>query len=252
MTGDLLVVKDVKKYFGGVRAVDGVSFSVGEGERLFLIGPNGAGKTTLINLLSGHLSPDGGSIVFGGRDVSRLKMSERVKLGIARNFQLVNVFWNLSVLENIAVAIASREGLNFMAFKTLSSYESLLDEAASVAKRLGLEDHLDKLPTELSQGDRKILDVAITLALRPRLVLLDEPTSGVATREKNEIIERVLSALGREGTTAIVVEHDMDLVFGYARRILVMHAGKLMADGDPDEIRKRGDVRSVLLGGMYA
>ncbi|MEN2999363.1 MAG: ATP-binding cassette domain-containing protein [Acidilobaceae archaeon] len=248
----LLEVRELRKSFGGVRAVDGVSFSIGEERKVFLIGPNGAGKTTLVNLISGYLLPDSGSVLFMGRDVSRLGMVERTKRGIARSFQLVNVFWNLSVEENLAMAIASRKGLNMRPFPPLRSHREVLEEAAEIGKVFGLEASMEKLPLELSQGDRKVLDVAMALALRPRLLLLDEPTSGVATKDKFGIMERILSATSSFGATTMIIEHDMDVVFKYAERVMVMHNGRVIADDLPEKVRKREDVRSVLLGGIYA
>ncbi|MCS7106538.1 MAG: ABC transporter ATP-binding protein [Acidilobaceae archaeon] len=248
----LLEIKELRKSFGGVRAIDGVSFAIDAERRVFLIGPNGAGKTTLVNLISGYLRPDSGAVIFRGKNVSGLDMRERSRLGIARSFQLVNVFWNLTVEENLAMSVASRKGITLKPFPPLRSHREVLEEAAEVAKAFGLEGSLDMLPTELSQGDRKVLDVAMALALRPRLLLLDEPTSGVATRDKFAIMERILAAVESYGAATIIVEHDMDVVFNYAERVLVLHHGKLIADGDPEKVRSREDVRSVLLGGIYA
>ncbi|MEM1685098.1 MAG: ATP-binding cassette domain-containing protein [Acidilobaceae archaeon] len=248
----LLEVSNLRKYFGGVRAVDGVSFRVYEGELIFLIGPNGAGKTTLVNLISGYLKPDSGLIAFNGRDISRLDMASRVKLGIARSFQFVNVSWSISLLENIAIAIASRRGINLSMLRSLESHTDVIEEAIQLAKLVGLEKNLDKLPLEVSHGDRKILDVVMTLALKPKLLLLDEPTSGVSTRDKFDIIDRIVSAIKATGISSIIVEHDMDIVFSYANRIIAMHSGRILADGSPEDVRSREDVRAVLLGGLYA
>ncbi|MFN4045788.1 MAG: ABC transporter ATP-binding protein, partial [Acidilobaceae archaeon] len=190
----ILKTSGLRKYFGGVKAVDGVSFSMNRRERLFIVGPNGAGKTTLVNLISGYIMPDSGTIVFEGRDVTRLKLAEKVRTGIARSFQLVNVFWSLTVLENLLTAVASRLRVNMNTIRSLESYRGILEESLEIAELTGLTEVLEKKPAEISQGDRKLLDIAITLALKPKLVMLDEPTSGVATRDKFEVMNRVLKA----------------------------------------------------------
>jgi len=246
----LLRVTDLYKYFGGVRAVDGVSFELAEGERLFIVGPNGAGKTTLVNLISGYLKPDRGSIVFKGEDVTKLSFIERVRRGIARSFQLVTVFENLTVSENIALAILSRRKLNWIAYKTVESFKDVLVEVDELLKLFDLARVADRYPTEISQGDRKILDVAVTFALRPSLIILDEPTSGVSTREKHIVMDRLIKALNATNVTSIIVEHDMDIVFKYANRVIVMNEGRILADGSPEEVKTRDDVKRVLLGGM--
>jgi branched-chain amino acid transport system ATP-binding protein len=252
MTEILLRVDGVYKYFGGVRAVDGVSFSLGRGERFFVVGPNGAGKTTLVNLISGYFKPDRGRILFKGEDVTALGLTERVRRGIARSFQLVTVFDNLTVAENIAVSVASRLGRSRVAYKTLSSYRDVVEEVERILEVFELADVASKYPTELSQGDRKILDVALTFALKPSLIILDEPTSGVATKDKHSVMERLIKAFDVTGVSSIIVEHDMDIVFRYARRVVVMHEGRVLADGDPASVRGNEEVRRILLGGVYA
>ncbi len=252
MVEALLRVINVYKYFGGVRAVDGVSLDVGWGERLFIVGPNGAGKTTLVNLISGYLRPDRGSVVFKGEDVTNLGLAERVRRGIVRSFQLVMVFDKLTVTENLAVAVASRLGLNWVAYRSLSSHRGVVEEVERLLELFELREVASKYPTELSQGDRKILDVALTFALKPSLIILDEPTSGVATRDKYVIMDRLVKVLDATNVASIIVEHDMDIVFKYARRIAVMHEGRVIAEGGPEEVRRMDDVRRVLLGGVHA
>jgi len=248
----LLRVENLYKHFGGVRAVDGVSFSLGWGERLFIVGPNGAGKTTLVNLISGYLKPDRGRILFKGEDVTGLGLAERVRRGIARSFQLVTVFDNLTVAENIAVSVASRLGRNRVVYRTLSSYRDVVEEVERVLEIFELEDVAGKYPTELSQGDRKILDVALTFSLKPSLIILDEPTSGVATRDKSSVMERLVKAFDVTGVSSVIVEHDMDIVFRYARRVMAMHEGRVLADGDPASVKGNEEVKRILLGGVYA
>jgi branched-chain amino acid transport system ATP-binding protein len=223
---NLLETRRLTKLFGAHRAVDGVDFTVRGGELLALIGSNGAGKTTLVNLISGLLSADGGEIVFGGRDVTRQSVHQRIEAGIARSFQLVNLFDQLSVLDNVALTIFARQG------KTAHLW-SVADRDGAVA---------------LSQGERKLLDVAVAYALRPKLLFLDEPTSGVSTREKAPIMDVVTSVVRQEHITAVVIEHDMDIVFRYSDRIVAMHQGAILADGTPDEIRRNEQVTTTLIG----
>src|SRR6267142_1083784 len=204
----LLETKAVVKQFGEFRAVDRVDFRVQEGEVLALIGSNGAGKTTLVNLISGLLTADGGQILFRGQDVTKQPVKERIRAGIARSFQLVNLFDQLSALDTKARTLAGG----------------------------------------LSQGERKLLDVAIAYALKPRLLFLDEPTSGVGTREKAPIMDTIVSIVRSEGISAAIIEHDMDVVFSYSDRIVAMHQGTILADGTPDQIRRDEKVLTTLIG----
>jgi len=244
----LLATKELKKYFGETHAVDGVDFAVDEGEVLALIGSNGAGKTTLVNLISGLLRPDGGRILFQGADVTSLSVYDRIRSGIARSFQLVNLFDQLTTLDNVALAIFSREGKT-RTFMTLADRDrAVWQEALEVLREFGLESKAGMLAGGLSQGERKLLDVAVAYALRPKLLFLDEPTSGVSTREKAPIMDTITAIVRSGKITAVIIEHDMDVVFRYSDRIVVMHEGTILADGTPDEIRKNDQVTTVLLG----
>ena len=244
----LLATTELRKYFGDVHAVDRVDFAVREGEVLALIGSNGAGKTTLVNLISGLFPPDGGRIVFRAADVTSLSVYERIRAGIARSFQLVNLFDQLSTLDNVALAIFAREGKTRSLGSLAERDAGVRDEALTILQQFGLRDKTDIWAGNLAQGERKLLDVAVAYALRPRLLLLDEPTSGVSTREKTPIMDTITSVVRAEGITAVIIEHDMDVVFKYSERIVVMHEGKILADGTPDEIRSNPAVVTTLLG----
>lgn len=245
----LLKTQDLRKYFGAVRAVDGVSISVDEGEFVSLVGPNGSGKTTLLNLISGLLKPDRGKVIFMGRDVTRLPPYKRARLGMARSFQITTVFEGLSVLDNVRVAVASVRGYGRKALRSIDKLEELTEEAMSVLKLFNLDNEAQKMPKELPQGQRKLLDVAIAFSLRPKLMLLDEPTAGVSTREKMEIMELLRKVLKDKKVAAMIVEHDMDVVYSYSDRVMVMNKGRIIASGRPDDVAADPLVREVLLGG---
>jgi branched-chain amino acid transport system ATP-binding protein len=213
-----------------------------------LIGANGAGKTTLVNVVSGLLRPDGGTIFFQGADVTHQSIHDRIKAGIARSFQLVNLFDQLTCLDNVALAIFSREGKTQRLMTLADQDRPVLGEAMEVLHQFGLESKARIVAGGLSQGERKLLDVAIAYALRPKLLFLDEPTSGVSTREKAPIMDIITSVVRSGKITAVIIEHDMDVVFRYSDRIIVMHEGTILADGTPDEIRENEKVTTTLLG----
>jgi branched-chain amino acid transport system ATP-binding protein len=244
----LLETRNLTKRFGENRAVSGVDFQVTRGEVLALIGSNGAGKTTLVNLISGLLRPDGGSIHFEGRDLTHAPVRERIRAGIARSFQLVNLFDQLGTLDNVALAVFAREGKTRRLATLADADTAVRDEAVALLRQFGLEEKGAVAAGGLSQGERKLLDVAVACALRPRLLFLDEPTSGVSTREKAPIMD-IVSGIVRSGQiTAVIIEHDMDVVFTYSDRIVAMHQGAILASGTPDEIRHNEAVATNLLG----
>ena len=245
----LLTTTKLRKWFGATHAVDEVDFRFEPGEMLGLIGSNGAGKTTLVNLISGLFQADGGSIVFEGRDITRQSVHERIREGIARSFQLVNLFDQLTALDNIALTIFARQGKTRHLTTFAERDQAVLDEALEVLRRFGLESKARMLAGGLAQGERKLLDVAVAYALKPKLLFLDEPTSGVSTREKAPIMDVVTSIVRSGQITAVVIEHDMDVVFTYSDRIVAMHQGQILADGTPDEIRRNEAVTANLLGG---
>jgi branched-chain amino acid transport system ATP-binding protein len=247
----LLQTLKLKKHFGETRAVDGVDFTVLQGEVLSLVGANGAGKTTLVNLISGYFPPDSGEILFQGTDISSASVTERIRAGIARSFQIVNLFDQLTAFDNVALAIFSREGKTRRVMSLAENDREVAQEAQDVLAQFGLEPKRNMVAGGLAQGERKLLDVAVAYALRPRLLLLDEPTSGVSTREKGQIMDTISSVVRAGKVTAVIIEHDMDVVFRYSDRIVVMHQGSILADGTPEDIRKNEEVAATLLGAPF-
>ena len=244
----LLQTVDLKRYFGETRAVDNVNLSIEEREFVSLVGPNGAGKTSLINVISALLQVESGKIIFKGEDITRLSVTERVRAGIARSFQLVNVFDDLTTFDNVALAIFSREGKTAHLGRLAHLDQAVADEADRILNQFGLAAKRSDNARDLAQGERKLLDVALAYALKPKLLFLDEPTSGVSTRDKAQIMDTIASVVRGEGITAVIVEHDMDVVFKYSDRIVVMAQGAILAQGTPDQIRKNEQVAMVLLG----
>jgi branched-chain amino acid transport system ATP-binding protein len=244
----LLETRKLLKRFGEFRAVDHVDFRVQEGEVLALIGSNGAGKTTLVNLISGLLRADEGQIIFRGEDVTRQTVHERIGAGIARSFQLVNLFDQLPALDNVALSIFSRQRKTRKLLSLAEADRPVWQEAMDILHVFRMETRARVLAGGLSQGERKLLDVAIAYALKPKLLFLDEPTSGVSTREKAPIMDTISSVVRSEGISAAIIEHDMDVVFSYSDRIVAMHQGAILADGTPDQIRRDERVLTTLIG----
>jgi len=233
----LLEARDVRTFYGTFCALDGVSLNIETGQFVSIIGPNGAGKTTLVNVLTGLLAPTSGSVRFKGVNVAGLGPVRLARLGMARSFQLVNVFPALTVGETLAVPIVSR-GRRARLFASLAGDRSMWDEVAETAALFGLADKLARPARTLPQGDKKLLDVASAFALRPEVILMDEPTSGVSTSDKHAIMETLVGAAARMGVQAIIqVEHDMDIVFGYSDRIVALHQGRVLADATPTAVR---------------
>ena len=244
----LLQTVDLRKQFGETRACDNVNFTVNKGEFLSLVGSNGAGKTSLVNLISAHLTPDSGQILFEGNDITFTTVYERIRAGIARSFQIVNLFDGLSVFDNVAMSIFSRDGKTAKIAALAEHDQDVRNETFDVLGQFGLKSMSTVLAGGLAQGERKLLDVAVAYALRPKLLFLDEPTSGVSTRDKSQIMDTVSSVVRAGAVTAVVIEHDMDVVFRYSDRIVMMHEGRFLADGTPEEIKVNKDVANILLG----
>ena len=249
---NLLETSKLTKYFGDTHAVDKVDFTIGEGEVLSLIGSNGAGKTSLVNLISGLIPADSGQILFRGEDVTQKNVHARIQAGIARSFQIVNLFDELTLLDNVALSIFSREGMTRRLFSLADRQEAVWKEAHEILRQFGLETQALSLAGGISQGERKLLDVAVAYALKPRLLFLDEPTSGVSTREKAPIMDVISSIVRSEKITAVVIEHDMDIIFKYSDRIVVMHQGAILASGSPEEIRSNETVKDAVFGPTHA
>ena len=239
----MIEIRELRRAFGGVVALDGVSLTVAEGERRAVIGPNGAGKTTLINLLAGEIAPTGGVVRLAGRDVTRLRSWQRARLGLAHVYQRTELFSPLSARDNVALAVAARRG-PYRVFRAPPRSEYA--DADAMLGRVGLAGREDVVVHALSHGERRQLELAVALAQSPRLLLLDEPTAGMSPVETARITELV-AGLDR-ALTIVIVEHDMDVVFRLADRITVLHEGRVIAEGTAAEVR--GDVRvhDVYLG----
>ena len=249
MTAPILEVQGLTKHFGPTPIIRGVSLDITQGERHAIIGPNGAGKSTLINVLTGVLQPSGGSVRFKGKDIGGIGTVALTRLGMARSFQLVQIFPELTVLETLQAAVVSRLGRGARIFSSLSGDSQVQADALEVAELFNLSDKAHALARELPQGDKKLLDVASAFALRPEIILLDEPTSGVSTTDKHAVMEILVGAAKRMGLRAIIqVEHDMDIVFGYSDRIIALHQGKVLADATPAEIEADARVVDMVVG----
>ncbi len=245
----ILQAEGVRVFYGDFCALDGVSLAIDAGEFVSIIGPNGAGKSTLINVLTGALRPSGGRVLFKDRDISGIGPVRLARLGVARSFQLVQVFPDLTVLETLEAAVVSRLGRGTRLFASLARDGEVRTGALEVAELFGLADNAHAPAKHLPQGDKKLLDVASAFALYPEIILLDEPTSGVSTRDKHAIMEVLVSASKRLGIKSIIqVEHDMDIVFGYSDRIVALHQGRVLADGAPEEIKANESVVNTVVG----
>ncbi|HWN04691.1 MAG TPA: ABC transporter ATP-binding protein [Candidatus Dormibacteraeota bacterium] len=245
----ILEAQDLRKRYGAFVALDGISLTVREGEFVSIIGPNGAGKSTLINLLTGVLTPSEGRVRFKGQDIGGIGPVALARLGMARSFQLVQIFPDLTVLETLQAAVVSRLGRGGRLFASLRGDRQVQAEALEVAGLFGLADRAHTPARTLPQGDKKLLDVASAFTLRPEIILLDEPTSGVSTADKHAVMEILVGAARRIGLKAIIqVEHDMDIVFGYSDRIIALHQGRVLADAAPAAIRADARVVDMVIG----
>jgi len=241
-----VVLENLSRQFGGLRAVDGVSLTVGAGERHALIGPNGAGKTTLFNLISGELPPTAGRIALFGADVTSLAPHERAALGIARTFQITRLFQGLSVLENMLLACEALDARKLVMHRPVSSYADLQDRAAGLLDRFGLSGMARALARNLSYGDQRKLEVALSMAGRPRLLLLDEPMAGLSageSRSMHDLLERLEPSIA-----VLLIEHDMDIAFAFAERVTVLHQGRVLVQGHRDEVSANRAVQDIYLG----
>ena len=246
MTPALLQIDGLVKRFGGLTATDHAHLSVQAGEVHALIGPNGAGKTTLIHQISGSLAPDAGHIRFDGADITHRPMHERVLHGLARSYQITNIFKRLSVLDNLAMAVLARSGSGLRFWQAARREQARYDEAAQVAERVGLGSRLHTLAGSLAHGEQRQLEVGLGLATRPRLLLLDEPMAGMGPDESERMVQLLQSV--RADVTLLLIEHDMEAVFRLADRLSVLVAGKIIASGSPAEIRANDEVRRAYLG----
>jgi branched-chain amino acid transport system ATP-binding protein len=246
----MLEARNLRKSFGNIVATDDVSVEFGRetGEMVFIVGPNGAGKTTLINLLTGLLEPDAGAVVLDGEEITGLSPDERVHKGLVRSFQVVRIFEEMTVRENLRTVILAKDGRTRNPFSRSDSYEDVESRTAELLDRFRLEDVADTVAEELPHGDRKLVDVAMSFALEPDYLLLDEPTSGVSSQETDYVIETIVGVGEEEQVTTVTIEHDMDLVRGYADRVIALHQGSVHGEGPATMLETDRELRRLLLG----
>ena len=244
MTG--LTVRNLNKSFGALKVTDDVSLDVAPGELHAIIGPNGAGKTTLISQLSGQLASDSGTVNLGGRDITRMPMPGRVRLGLARSFQITSVLPGFTALENVALAVQARKGSSFRFFAPVATEAALNDAAMRALAEAGLDDRAHVLARSLSHGEHRRLELAIALATDPKVLLLDEPLAGVGGEDADAFVDRLRRFKGR--LTMVLIEHDMDAVFKLADRVSVLVYGQIIASGAPEDVRNDPAVRAAYLG----
>jgi branched-chain amino acid transport system ATP-binding protein len=242
----ILSIESLTRHFGAIAAVNAVTLAVERQERRAIIGPNGAGKTTLFNLITGHLEPSGGRIVFEGRTITGLAPYQVARRGISRSFQRTSLFPRVSVLENLRLAAAASTPGSYDCFRSVSRLAGPLARARDVAAAVGLDERLDDVAASLSYGEQRQLEVGIALATSPALLLLDEPTAGMSPEETLRMT-RLLAGLSRD-VTLLIIEHDMDVVFSLADRITVLHYGEVLSEGPPDVVRADPRVYEVYLG----
>ena len=250
MSSPVLKVMHVSKSYGNVLAVSDVSFEIASGERLAMIGPNGAGKTTCFNMLNGQLTPDAGAIELEGRSLTGLKPRQVWRFGVGRTFQITETFGSMTVRENVQMALLSHHRrLGSMLSLAKNAYA---DEADALLQRVGVLDQATRACAVLAYGDLKRVELAVALANRPRLLLMDEPTAGMAPQERGELMQLIRSLAQSDRIAVLFTEHDMDVVFNHAERILVLNQGSLIAQGRPAEVRADPQVREVYLGDRFA
>ncbi len=244
--GTILEMIDLYKNFGDLMVINGLSLSIGKGKRHAIIGPNGAGKTTLFNLLSGRFKPTRGQILFHGRDITGMAPYRISRLGIARSFQIINVFPQLSVFENVHTVLMSKNHIRYNFLRNVKRWGKVAQEAVSLLEQIGLLEKKEVPAGFLSYGEQRGLEVGLTIASDPEVILLDEPTAGMSmdeTRQAIKLIDRVT-----KGKTLMIIEHDMEVIFSLADVITVMHYGEIVATGSPEEIRKDQKVKEAYLG----
>ena len=246
----MLQVVNLQKSFGRFMVISEASFSVKENEVVALLGPNGAGKTTMVNLISGHIRPDSGKILLDEKEITSAPPHVRISMGIARNFQITQLFEELSVLDNVRNCIFSIQGHSGRFFKPAFTYRQTTEEAMDILETFHLEQFASDPAGGLSEGDKKILDTAMAFALKAKFLLLDEPTSGVATSDKFKVMDTIITAIKKQGTATLIIEHDMDIVEEYTNRVMVLANGRILADGASSEVMENKEVKETLFGVM--
>ena len=242
----LLRVSGLGKSFGGVKAVDGIGFDLAPGELLALIGPNGAGKTTTFNMVNGQLCADVGSIELAGQELVGRRPREIWRMGVGRTFQIAETFASLTVIENVQMALLSQDGKLFSMWRRAAQYRR--DDAMAALELVGMGTQSERPCNVLAYGDVKRVELAIAMANDPKLLLMDEPTAGMAPKERNELMALTRKLVGDRGMSVLFTEHSMDVVFAYAHRIIVLARGRLIAEGAPQEIRDHAKVQEVYFG----
>jgi branched-chain amino acid transport system ATP-binding protein len=242
----VLETQKLCKQFGALTVADNIDFRLEAGARHALIGPNGAGKTTFVNMLTGRLAPSSGRILLGGDEITRLRQSARVKRGLGRTFQINTLFRGLPVLDNVALGIAERSGIAGHTWRAANSFRAIRDESMDLLATLGLADDAASRVVDLPYGKQRLVEIAIALGLKPSVLLLDEPAAGVPSTESGHILQ-ALDSLPKD-IAILIIEHDMDVVFRFARRITVLVQGEVLVEGPPDEIARDRRVHEVYLG----
>jgi len=241
----MFLVENLSKSFGGLNAVSNVSFELKQGELISIIGPNGAGKTTLFNLLTGHIKPDRGKITFRGKNITGKAPHQICRQGIGRSFQRTNIFPRLSTFDNVHVSLMAWRRKSRNIFNR--SDKLFGKETVEILEKIGLEDKQGTTAGLLAHGDQRLLEIGIALATHPKLVLLDEPTAGMSPEESNKSIKLVQRLVREQDLTLLFIEHDMNIVFDISERILVMHMGTIMTEGNPEEVRANDEVQRIYL-----
>jgi branched-chain amino acid transport system ATP-binding protein len=251
MLNTIIETRDLSISFGGHRAVDSVSISVPKNHFKSIIGPNGAGKTTFFNLLSGQLTPTNGRIFLKDEDITKLSPTKRTRRGIGRSFQITNVFPNLTVLENVRLAVQSQAGIRYQMLTHFRKYKEFEIEATQWLKMVLLESKVDTLAKNLSHGEKRKLEIAMLLALNTEVLLLDEPTAGMSLEEVPTILEVIKKIKEKGDRTILLIEHKMDMILDLSDSVMVLFNGSLLADGTPEEIMKNETVQTAYLGGNF-
>jgi branched-chain amino acid transport system ATP-binding protein len=245
----ILSVRGLEKRFGAVVAADVLSIDIAPGQKVSLIGANGAGKTTFVNMVTGYMKPDRGSIWLDGVDIGRRSPRRVAQLGISRSFQIPQLFIELTAAENLAVAVSGAHATR-LSLRSPAEAQGRRDKAIELLQRFGLANLADRPISELAGGVRKLIDIAMALVRRPKLLLLDEPTSGVSAEEKFATMDRVIHAVAPDAATVVFVEHDMEIVSRYADRVVAFYSGRILADGNPIDVLKDPEVRRYVTGGV--
>jgi len=242
----IFAVENLEKHFGGLKVTQNVSLSMAQGDRIALIGPNGAGKTTFVNLVTGQIPPDSGRVLLAGEDVTRLSATQRVRKGLVRTFQVTRLFSDMTPQEHVALALLQRQGRSGRMFGTYADMPDIVAQSRAILATLGLTRVADEKVREIAYGQQRLLEIALAMALQPKVLLLDEPAAGVPHSD-TVLIEQALAQLPPE-LAVLMIEHDMDFVFRFAQRVVVLAAGAIIFDGTPQEVAADPRVREAYLG----